>query len=39
MDKRIGVGLAVFCAKIFAFAGSAVFTAALRVPGVVASLV
>ena len=39
MDKRVGVGLAAVAAKVFAFAGSAVFTAALRIPCVVASLV
>ncbi len=39
MDKRIGVGLVTVAAKVFALAGSAVFTATLCIPCVVASLV
>ena len=39
MDKRVGVGLTAVAAEVLAFAGSAVFTATLRIPCVVASLV
>ena len=39
MNKGIGVGLAAVGAEIFAFAGAAVFTAALRIPSVVTAVV
>ncbi len=39
MDKRIGVCLAAVGTEILAFAGAAVFAAALRVPGVLAAVV
>ena len=39
MNKRIGVGLAAVGAEVFAFAGTAVLAAALRVPGVLAAVV
>ena len=39
MDKGIGVSLVAVGAEVLAFAGSAMFTAALRIPNVVAPLV
>ena len=39
MDKGVGVGLAAVAAEVLAFTGTAMFTAALPVPGVVTSLI
>ena len=39
MDKGVGVGFAAVAAEVLAFAGTAIFTAALRIPGMATTFV